>query len=404
MLGVREFFGQYSGIKGRGMRPTMLVTNTVPEMLSKSSNLPRLHTYLNTINNKNDFDNTIWFAVFPNLSMNKSDGIKVRRERFQGNKKVENTDVNSMESLTSLMACLTEYSVKTFFSFETREESTFNRIATDGIEFFIDRCEPLVDKDFSAYAVPCLPNITVVPKDKSGVITGKRIVTEDGEIAELSKDQEDIMRLWIEGVYISASYVAAGIMSACQCPEYLADRFGKGVHSEMPGVRYDIEAGNNSWVTKTNFAKEIAGFTNTVKQEINSRNFGFIFASENAKFNGKMIDRLTVYKARCLATNGKSFEPIYQTQVETYFDRIFRQATGDYKQDNIKTFFSANPKSQMSQWNAANQFINSIIPVGDEIKYNIDDESGVCDIELVFNGESRNMRVITQRSTAGKTA
>ncbi len=404
MLGIREFFGQYSGVKGRGMKPTLLITNVVPEMMAKSSNISRLHTFLNTVNNKNDYDNTIWFAIYPNLGMDKRDDIKVRRERFKGNKKVENLDVNSMETLTALMGCLHEYNVKTFFSFETREETTFNRIATDGIDFFIDRCEPLIDKDFSAYAVPCLPNITVVPKDKSGVITGKRMISIDGEVASLSQEQEDIMRLWIEGVYISASYIAAGITSACQCPEYLRDHFMKNVHPELPGVRYDIEAGNNSWVTKTTFAKEIAGFTSSVKAEINTRNFGFIFASENAKYKGKMIDRLTVYKARCLATSNNSFEPIYQTQVETYFDRIFRQATGDYKQDNIRSFFSANPNSQMSQWLNKKEFINAIIQIGDEIKYEIDEESGMCDIELVFNGASRNMRVQLQRSTAGRTA
>ena len=29
----------------------------------------------------------------------------------------------------------------------------------------------------------------------------------------LSKEQEDLLKFWIEGVYIDASYVAAGIMS-----------------------------------------------------------------------------------------------------------------------------------------------------------------------------------------------
>ncbi len=402
MLGVREFFGQYT-VKGKGMRPSMLITNIAPEMIAKSSNLPRLLTYLNTVNNKNDYDNTVWFSIFPNLSLSKTDGIRVRRERFAGNKKVENADVNTMETLSQLLNALHEYNVKTFFSFETREETTFNRIATDGINAFVDRCEPLMDKPYSAYAVPCLPNITVVPKDKSGVITGALMVA-DGDQVHLSKEKENIMRLWIEGVYISAAYVAAGLMAACQCPEYLKEHFVKNVYPELPAVRYDIEAGNNALVTKTTLAKEITGFTSSVKAEINNKNFGFIFASENAKYKGLPIDRLTVYKARSLASDGTAFEPIYQTQLEAYFNRIFRQATGDYKQDNIISFFSTNPNSQMSKWLNQKDYVNAIIQKGDEIKYTLDEANGTCDIEFVFSGSSKNMRIQLQRSTAGKMA
>ncbi|MDR2022492.1 MAG: transcriptional regulator [Hungatella sp.] len=402
MMGVREFFEQYT-VKGKGMRPSLLITNVSPEMIAKSNNLPCLLTYLNTVNTKNDYENTVWFSIFPNLSLSRTAGIKTHREHFAGNKKVENADVNTMETLGQLLNVLYEYGIKTFFSFEIREETTFNRIATDGINAFVNRCEPLQDKSYSAYAVPCLPNVTVVPKDKSGVITGALMVA-DGEQVYLSKEKEDIMRLWIEGVYISAAYVAAGIMAACQCPEYLKEHFAKNVHPELPGVRYDIEAGNNALVTKTTLAKEITGFTSSVKAEINNKNFGFIFASENAKYNGQPVDRLTVYKARSLAYDGTEFEPIFQTQVELFFNRVFRQETGDYKQDNIVSFFSTNPSSQMSKWQKQKDYVNAVIQKGDDIKYTLDEANGICDIEFVFGGSSRNMRIQLQRSTAGKMA
>ena len=31
------------------------------------------------------------------------------------------------------------------------------------------------------------------------------------------------LKLWIEGVYIGSSYIAAGIVAAYQCPEYLRE-------------------------------------------------------------------------------------------------------------------------------------------------------------------------------------
>jgi hypothetical protein len=398
LLGIREFFDQYGDIRSKGMKPVMLVLNCTPEVLAKSNNIIRLHTYLNSVNNKNDYDNTIWFAVFPDLSMNKDDGQPIRRERFKGNKQAASKDVNNTESLSILVDCLYKYGVKTFFSFETREESTFNRIAVDGVDYFVNRCEPLMNREFSAFAVPCLPNITVIPKDKSGVVTG-RLMTENGETATLSQAQEDIRRLWIEGVYISAAYIAAGIVAACQCPEFLRDRFAKNVHPTYPGVRFDIEAGNNALVVGSTFAKEITGFTNSVKAEINNKNFGFILASENARVKGKSVDRLTVYKARSLQSSGATFEPIYRTQVEIYFDRVFRQATGDYKQENIREFFSSNPKSQMHQWSEGKQYVNSIIQLGDEITHAIDEDSGDCEVRFEFSGESRNLRVHSQRGT-----
>ena len=141
---------------------------------------------------------------------------------------------------------------------------------------------PLMGKPFSEYAIPCLPNFTIIPKDKSGVVLDSRMVMgEDGDTVELSKEKEDVMKLWIDGVYVGAAYVAAGITAAYQCPEYLKDKFGKnGVDPELPGVRFDIEAGDHALAAYTTMAKEITGFTNSIKNDINRKNFGFIFSSE----------------------------------------------------------------------------------------------------------------------------
>ncbi|MGL6220688.1 MAG: transcriptional regulator, partial [Lacrimispora sphenoides] len=57
ILGVKAFFDQYQ-VKEKGMQPRLLITNTPLEMMIKSSNLPRLITYLNTTNDKNEFENT----------------------------------------------------------------------------------------------------------------------------------------------------------------------------------------------------------------------------------------------------------------------------------------------------------------------------------------------------------
>ncbi len=398
LLGVWCFFEQYPS-KVKGMKPSMLITNVSNEMLAKSGNISRLITYFNTTNAKNDFSNTVWYAAVPNVSLDQYSKMKLTRERFKGNSKTEKSDVNSVESLARLLDVFKDYGVQCFFSYEADDSTTFSALATEGIEKYEERCMPLMGKPFSEYAIPCLPNFTIIPKDKSGVVLDSRMVMgEDGDTVELSKEKEDVMKLWIDGVY-----VAAGITAAYQCPEYLKDKFGKnGVDPELPGVRFDIEAGDHALAAYTTMAKEITGFTNSIKNDINRKNFGFIFSSENASHNGHDITNIMVYKTRNLLSDGYMFEPIYKTQVTNYIERVMRHGTGDFKEDSIVRFFSNNPSSQKSQWLSKREYLNAILGKGDDIEYIIDEENGYCTLNITFNGNVKNLEVEINRLSANK--
>lgn len=65
------------------MQPKLLITNLPLEMMVKASNLPRLITYLNTTNDKNEFDNTIWFGIVPDVELNQTEGGRLQRVRLQ---------------------------------------------------------------------------------------------------------------------------------------------------------------------------------------------------------------------------------------------------------------------------------------------------------------------------------
>ncbi|MCE5285311.1 MAG: transcriptional regulator [Pelosinus sp.] len=401
IIGVKMFFEQYA-VKNKGMQPSLLVTNNKLEMIVKSNNLPRLHTFLNTVNAKNDFTNTIWFAIVPEVSMELAAKAKLSRTRFKGNEQNNRQDCNTMESLITLLNTAKDYKIQVFFNFECREETTFSHVATAGIEKFIDKCSVLIRRDFSEYAIPCIPNFTIIPKDKSGVILDNKMTVNEVGAAQLSKEKEDIMKLWIDGVYIGSSYVAAGIVAAWQCPEFLRDAFKK-VNRSYPGVRFDVESGDNALKVTTTLAKEISGFTNNIKNAINRRNFGFIFSSENAQVEGKEIKKIMVYKARSLSNDEENnFDSIYKTTVSTYVERILRFISNDFKQDNIVWFFSKNPNSQKSQWLSNREYINSIIQEGDDISYNIDDKNGLCQIDLTFNGNVKNLEVEITKNVASK--
>lgn len=398
IVGVKMFFDQYQ-VENKGMVPSLLITNKKLDMLVKSSNIPRLVTYLNTVNDKNDFSNTIWFGIVPSIQMGMSSKQQLRRERFKGNQKVEKTDANTMESLTMLLNIAKDYRIQLFFNFETNEETTFSQMAISGIEKYEDKCMSLTKRDFSEFAIPCMPNFTIIPKDKSGVILDSKIILKENGTAGLSKDKEDILKLWIEGVYIGASYIAAGIVAAYQCPEYLKHIFKNATH-EYPGVRFDIEADDNALNVTTTLAKEITGFTNKIKNQINRKNFGFVFSSENAQLRGSDIREIAVYKARSLLMSGNDFECIYKTIVTTYIERMLRFHTNDFKQDNIVKFFSNNPNSQKSKWLSNKGYINSVIQEGDDINFIIDEQIGSCNIDITFNGSVKNLEVEITRSIA----
>ena len=398
IVGVKMFFDQYQ-TKNKGMRPSLLVTNSKLNRLVNSNNLPRLEAYLSSVNDKNDFDNAIWFGIVPSIELEAQSKNKVR-ERFKANKKVEKTDSNTMEDLAMLLDTVQNYRIQVFFSFEPREDTTFNHIATSGIDKFVDKCEVLTRKTYSEFAIPCIPNFTVIPKEKSGVVLDKRMILSEEGAVELSKEKEDILKLWIEGVYIGSSYIAAGIVAAYQCPEYLKENY-RDIFSEYPGVRFDIEAADNALRVTTTLAKEISGFTNEIKNSINRKNFGFVFSSENAQLNGKDIKQITVYKARSLQANENDFESIYKTLVTTYIERVLRFHTNDFKEDNIVRFFSNNPNSVKSKWVAHKEYANAIIQDGDDINFVINDKSGTCNIDLVFNGNVKNLEVEITRSDVG---
>ncbi len=229
----------------------------------------------------------------------------------------------------------------------------------------------------------------------------KAMTPEECLNISLSKEKEDVMKMWLEGIYVGAAYEAAGITAAWQCPEYLKERFNN-TSSEYPGVRFDVEADDNALLAATSMTKEISGFTNAIKNSINHTGFGFVFSSDNAQHKGRDIKSITVYKARNLLSNGNEFEPIYKTLVVTYIERMLRFYSGDFKQDKILKFFSSNPNSQKSRWDTDRQYINSILQDGDELDYTIDEKYGICNVLVTFANTTRNLKVQLTRKAGEK--
>ena len=147
--------------------------------------------------------------------------------------------------------------------------------------------------------------------------------------------------------------------------------------------------------------KEITGFTNTIKNVINNKGFGFVFASESSQIQGKEVRNITVYKARTMAMMDDAYDSLYKTMVSTYVERMLRYLSNDFKQENVTNFFSNNPKSQKSLWEADKKYINGITQQGDELDFVIDETTNDCNIKLGFNGNVKNLKVSITKGTTG---
>ena len=389
ILGVKVFFEQYDK-ELSGMNPSLLITNIKLEMLLKGENKQALELYLNTVNQKNDFENTVWFAIVPSINLEEQVNNKNIRQRFRGTNKSQKVNYNTIENLSLLMSILSKYKILTFFSMIGSESTTFNNLATTGIMKYIDQTKNLqYKKGFSEYLVPVIPNFTVIPKEKSAVILDYKMKLAESDLLEF--DKNELIKFWIEGVYVEGAYVAAGIVAAYQCPEYLRKKFKK-VDPKEPGVRINIENKDNALKIVTTMSKEITGYTTATKDSINRNNFGFVFSSDNVQLDGQLINNITVYKARTLSTNEDGiFEPLYKTLTTTYIERMLRYMTTDFKEDKIKEFFSTNPTSQKNKWLKSKELgnINSILQEGDDLLMNIEGDS--CLLHIMFNGDVKNL-------------
>ena len=396
ILNVKAFFDQYQP-KSPMMRPSLLIVNASMDEILDEKNLENLKKYLETVNNKSDFTNTVWFGIVPNLEYSDEremelDEDVMRQFGYTGDIDTGVTLVPTpVSDLQILLDAIREYRIQVFFSFEASEDTTFLKLSTHGMDQYMEDTQILENEDYSRYAIPCLPNFTVIPSNKSRVVLGSKAVRNEDGTLEFSKDRDDFMKFWIYGVYISAAYVAAGIVAAYQCPNFLATKFPGKVRKEYPGVRFDIEAEDNALVVTTTMPKEIAGYTAETKSRINEFKYGFVFSSDKNQLDGRSINLITVYKSRSMnESKSGGFESIFRETTRTYLYRMIGAMTGDYKKDRIDRIFESGGK--VKEWQLSPNYANSILREGDGI------EKGECNdttyyIEISFKGVSENMEL-----------
>lgn len=364
LLGVRAFFEQNPSKE----KPMLIIANEKITELVKEKKA--LEIYLKSLNRTSFSDEAalganIWLGIIPGIVCNgkieesidfgKIDDLDdfINGEYDQ----VEESNVlTSISAAKEIMELLKENEIITFFNFEANKNSTFEELQKYGLEKFKNDLETLKLKK-SPYFVPCYPNFSIIDE-------------QDFKI-DLKAEKND-NPLYLQGVYIDSSYVAAGLVTAYLEPKnLLSNEFGFNkdkINLDYPGVRINLEEPDFGIKIKTSIAKESNfDLITETKQEIRDLKVGFIFICN--EFEDTMFTFL------CRSTDKN---PIYRVLTADYVKKLFMKLTkGD--PDKIK----ALETSIIRDWTQKEKDkINVVLKENDSIE--IDNNSN---IEISFNGD-----------------
>ncbi len=382
-LGVREFFSQYQGKDG--MAPRMVVANFKPVELIQPENRNNLELYLNTVNMTSYQQNVLWYAIIPNIAG--KEGVLGRpvRERFVAKQEQYHYKRNEMEEVTMLVDMLGKYKIQSFLSMALTQEHTFTALAqrgTDAISDMLQQLERIEDKD---YCIPCFPNFIVIAKEDAYQRIGMELDFNDlTEKIEVGAEK----KIWLDEIGIEASYIAAGLVAACQCPKYLQTCYAKGVDENLPGVAYRFTQGENYLKTVSGMLSETISMTEEMEEELKLRSKGILFGQRN----GKMV----VLTDRVLSYNAGNKLLISMVQTMSYIERQIQYDTQDFKKHLIEQFFQRRPGSTITTWGVAKgREVNVILRENEDLEYRINDADDSCTFSINFKNDEvvRNEKV-----------
>lgn len=382
ILGVYEFFNQYGAVTGK-MPPSLLIANCKPDSIQIEENKARLKTYLETVNLKNYTEFNIWYAVIPGLSHKSNHRKENIRERFQGTEQKQYIIPNQSEDVAMLCELLAEYRIISFVGLQANSSTNFVSFTKNGIETYNASFKELENIYKKEYIVPCLPNFTIIPREHMEIKIGNMYAYQDFADNQLTSQGEK--RIWLEGIYVDASFVAAGLIASCQCPEYLNRYFKEKVTMEFPGVSYRIIQGDNKYFTKTVMKKETFYYQQQLLEDIENKSIGITFMPCN--------QGVVVATDRCMSFQNGKKDCVATVQTLRYLEKIIQRSTQDFKSELIKNFFQNHPNTIKDKWFSNRQFINSILKEGEKLTYQLNETDGYCIFKVEFQDISKDKRV-----------
>lgn len=372
LLGVKEFFDIYGNTEG--MKPALVIGNFSISDLLNQKNREILEAYLHTVNSKNFHKDTIWYAIIPNMSNRSRSRTSTIRERFKSQRSSYEYVRNKPEEIALLLELLGRYHIQSFLSLENAKENTFSAFAEKGIDRINDEFDVLGQVEGKDYIVPCFPNFVVIPQEQACMSIGKKIEYDELEEKLYEKGENNV---WLDTVGVEASYVAAGMVASCQCPQYLKKHFRKGINEELPGVAYRFSQDSHNQMTTSTMLSETIEFSKEIVEEALMKSRGIMFG----QYHGKMI--ILTDRAFSFTRNNQLLVSMIQTV--SYIERVIQFETQDYKKNLIIQFFQRKPGSTITKWYGnGEKYINNILKEEEELNYRIEPDEKHCIFELRF--------------------
>lgn len=379
MFGIKEFFEQQ---RTASKNAELIIANISVDEVLDIRNTNKLHIYLKSVNSKVFYENTIWYAILPNVDMDIQKRNREIREHFASSIKEENELKRyEKEEVISLTEILSEYKIQTFISMATGQKATFSNLATDGIAEINDALrvyEKIENKD---YFIPCFPNFVVVSDSESYIRLGKKISFDEINEEMEANGNNDI---WLSNLEVEASYIAAGLYAACQDVGYLSSHFRRGINENNPGVGYRFSEGKNATNTVSDMLSETYEFRTEIVEDIIKHSRGIVFAQHDGKMQ-ILTDRTFSY------SNEKKLL-VSMVQTITYIERTLQKETQDFKKNMIIQFFQKRPGSVLADWGSEEQnCINPILRQNEVLSYELNEDENSC-VFMVDFGDSRLTR------------
>jgi len=374
LLGVKVFFDQTQN----SQKPLLLVTNNSVKELSSEKEL--FKKFIDSASK--DLSKKIWLAILPNVQFNDITLTDIEDDDLDEAIIIDETEEESEDKLSNsitfvkpIMKILADSKVHTFFNFHPSKETNLNALHMYALEPILEKISKF---EPSPYSIFCMPNITVLPDDKSVVYLGD--ILQNGEP----------IKSVLNGVYIDASYIGAGLVSAWLNPKELKSRGFEKVSLNTPGVRFDIERGDNSINFTTTLGIESSkSYSDELLKSLNEKGFGFTFSSDYIIKDGKRVDNIYLLNARSLYEKNGKYQPIYKRLVIDTLEVYLRHTTGG-KLDKIKDFI----KMGVRELEDDKEMVNGFIQEGDSIELSDDKQTinfnfagmaEVVDIEIKEN-------------------
>jgi len=383
LLGIRSYFNTYTVKKGE-MPPVMVITNCTPELLMNNKYKNIFRVYLETMNEKNYLENTIWYAIMPRMPFVSNSRERVR-ERFTSNGEKHVYKPNELEYVQGVLELLGKYRVQTFLSINPEKDTSFYALEQNGVEKFEASFAFLEKEEHNDFMIPCYPNFMIMPQEYTRVIVGDKVkYDESGNRLIIEGSQV----LWMGELIIEAAYLAAGLQAACQCPRYLSQYYPQMVLLDTPGVSYRLCEDKHNLCTMTQMFPEIMGYSEETYSRIERISRGIVFAP----YRGNVIaltDRVYSYK------QGRP-DSIAIMQTLVYAERIIRYESQDYKEHLIREFFQPRPGSIISKWKDNTDGVNGLLKKEERIEYTIDEKARSCVFRIHFR--ERNVEDVVKIS------